>query len=191
LAPKVEHSNWALILGGASGVWDDVVAWEKLYGKQWDGLVIAANDVGSHWPRELHHWVSLHPTKFKRWRELREQQQLPGGVITTWGRELDPREPQKSDHILLPWFGGSSGMFAIQVAKEIGCTRAVLCGIPMTQTPHFQQTGESFAPNWLQSNSHWRVWPRYQERMLGWVRSMSGRTQELLGVPSLEWILEA
>jgi hypothetical protein len=187
---KVEHPNWALILGGASEVWDDVLAWEALYGRQWDGLVIAANDVGAHWPRDLHHWVSLHPTKYKRWKALREQNQLPAGAIT-WGRELDPREPQKSDNIRLPWFGGSSGLFAIQVAQELECTRVILCGIPMTQTPHFGETGECFAPNWLQSNSHWRVWPRYSERLIGWVKSMSGRTRELLGAPSMEWILGA
>lgn len=186
--PKVEHPHWALILGGASCVWDDVLAWEAVYGHQWDGLLIAANDIGAHWPRELHHWVSLHPPSFKRWRALRRAQHLPAGY-TTWGKEQDLPRPL-ADKSLVPWVGGSSGMLAVQVAQALECTRVVLCGIPMTPSAHFQQTKETFAPSWLQANAHWRVWPRNAEKMAGWVKSMSGRTQELLGAPSMEWLLE-
>lgn len=185
-----QHDKWSLILGGASCVWEDVQSWEVLYGKRWDGLVIAANDIGAHWPRDLHHWVSLHPNKFKKWKALRNQQQLPDSRPETWGRDRRFGEKGLSDHALLPWHGGSSGMFAIQVARELKCTRAILCGIPMTFTPHFAQTQESFAPQWHQSAAHFKAWPRYKEHMIGWVRSMSGKTQELLGVPTLEWLLE-
>lgn len=179
-----------MILGGASCVWDDVAAWETLYGKQWDGLVIAANDVGAHWPRELHHWVSLHPLAFKRWQALRTEQNLSDGKYVTWGKDQD-LPTLVTDQVRIPWVGGSSGMFAIQVAAELECTRTILCGVPMTRTAHFAQTKESFAPEWHQASAHWRVWPRHAWRMLGWVKSMSGRTQELLGVPTLSWLLEA
>lgn len=185
--------QWALVLGGAACVWADVAAWETLYGAPWDGLVIAANDIGAHWPRELHHWVSLHPNKFKKWEALRNPivQRLPFGshYWVTWGKEQNLAGGPITDKVLVPWPGGSSGMFAVQVAKEVGCTRVVLCGAPMTTTPHFKQTQESFAPQWKQANAHWRVWPRQAHRMLGWVRSMSGRTQESLGAPTLEWLL--
>ena len=56
----LEHPEWAIVLGGADCVWDDVLAWEAIYGRRWDGLVAAANDIGCHWPRPLDHWATLH-----------------------------------------------------------------------------------------------------------------------------------
>lgn len=182
--------EWALCLGGASCVWEDVLAWETMYGQQWDGLVIAANDIGSHWPRELHHWVSLHPDKFQKWEALRRAQQMPACSYVTWGRDYRMKEAPQSDRVITPWPpGGSSGLLAIQVASLLGCTRAVLCGIPMTMTPHFQETKEMFGATWAASAGYWRAWNRNHHLMQGWVRSMSGRTQELLGAPTKEWLL--
>lgn len=184
-AHPVAHPEWAMCLGGASCVWDDVLAWEKLYGRHWDGLVIAANDIGSHWPRDLHHWVTLHPAKFSNWCPLRERQGFSDGYVK-WGRM-----PQASivDVSVQPWAGGSSGMLAAQVAVELGCTRTVLCGIPMTDTPHFPESTERFATTWTAVRGHWQAWEKSKDRMVPWVRSMSGRTAELLGVPSMEWLL--
>lgn len=194
----VAHPERALLLGGASCVWDDVAALEALYGRPWDGLVIAANDIGAHWPRPLHHWVSLHPNKFRKWRALREELQhsQPG---STWGRFVEPlqtwserprwdKDLPMCDHILVPWLGGSSGMFAVQVARELQCTRAVLCGVPMTPTAHFSESREEgFGPKWGSADSHWRAWEQHAHLMEGWVRSMSGRTQDLLGAPTVQW----
>jgi hypothetical protein len=182
-----------MCLGGADCVWADVLAWEEMYGREWDGVVIAANDVGAHWPRDLHHWVTLHGNKMPKWRALRLRQQLPQTPFKTWGRamRMSAQESQDTDAVIRPWSGGSSGMLAAQVAAEIGCTRAVLCGIPMTQTAHFSETHEHFHSQWLAANGHWRGWTRAQDKMHGWCRSMSGRTRELLGAPTLEWLLEA
>ena len=185
----MKHPEWALVIGGASCVWDDVLAWEALYGRQWDGLVIAANDIGAHWPRELHHWVSLHPAKFERWQALRQQQNPGSSAPQTWANKKRLVEPQVTDRLVEPWAGGSSGMFAVQVAQVLGCRRAVLCGIPMTATPHFQETTERFHEQWLAAAGHWKAWTRCRDRMQGWARSMSGRTAELLGTPSLDWLL--
>lgn len=178
----------ALVLGGASCVWDDVAALEAMYGGPWDGLVIAANDIGCHWPRELHHWVSLHPAKFEKWQALRIAEGQPACAFQTWGRELRMKEPKITDHTRKAWNGGSSGMFAVQVAVDLLCRRVVLCGVPLTMTPHFGESKEAFGPQWAAANGHWRAWPREKERMLGIVKSMSGRTQELLGAPTLEWL---
>lgn len=186
--PPLVHPEWALILGGAEEVWEEVLAWEQLYGRPWDGLVIAANDVGSHWPRSLDHWVTLHPDKFKAWKALRAQYAFIDGSETyeTWGRRA-----RGFDHNVRPWAGGASGMLAVQVAQILGCTRAVLCGIPMTPTSHFvESTVQVPEKPWSAVAGHWRAWERELPRMQGWVRSMSGRTEERLGAPTLAWLLE-
>lgn len=184
----------ALILGGGDCVWDDVLALEKLYGRQWDGLVIAANDVGSHWPRDLHHWVSLHPSKFPRWIELRgKHHRLPCEGITTWAQvhrwSGRPNYRARADNEITPWAGGSSGMLAVQVARdELGVSGAVLCGVPMTKTPHFSETTERFHRVWVGADGHLRAWKDQHARMSGWLRSMSGFTKELLGEPTPDWL---
>lgn len=183
--PNLKHPEWALVLGGGEAVWDEVLAWEKEYGRQWDGLVIAANDVGCHWPRYLDHWCTLHPEKMEPWLKTRARYGFSNGV-QTWGRRA-----QVLDHALQPWAGGASGMLAIQVAQVLSCSRAVLCGMPMTPTPHFAESlVQTEGKNWNAVAGHWRAWGRELVRMKGWVRSMSGRTQETLGVPTLTWLLE-
>lgn len=176
----------ALCLGGGAEVWEDVRRLEMLCGP-WDGLVIAANDIGSHWPRALHHWVTLHPTKMQPWIDLRREQGFPDG-FKTWGGKV--RGTINGMEFITPWSTGSSGMLAVQVAALLGCERAVLCGIPMTPTAHFAESQERFGPVWYSALSHWRAWRDMKFRMEGWVRSMSGNTKELLGEPTSDWLLD-
>ncbi len=179
------HPEWAIVLGGAAGVWDDVLAWEEVYGKQWDGMVVAANDVGSHWPRYLDHWCTLHPERMAPWKDKRAAHGFVGGYIT-WGRRK-----RELDIQVRPWAGGSSGMLAIQVAQMAGAERVVLCGVPMTPTPHFEESVvHSKTKNWMAVAGHWRAWTKHMSKMMGLARSMSGRTAEVLGVPTLEWLTE-
>jgi hypothetical protein len=181
----------ALVLGGASCVWDDVLELERMLGHAWDGVVVAANDVGAHWPRDLHHWASLHPYKLPAWMELREQQIGGGVTYELWTDDRRYHTAIVVDHAINAWPGGSSGMLALQVAKEIGCTRAVLCGIPMTPTGHFIESVERFHPQWVSAPGHMRAWRRHLALIEGWARSMSGATRELLGAPTPEWLAEA
>lgn len=193
-------NDCAIIIGGASCVWTDLTSFEQMYGREWDGLVIAVNDIGAHWPRDLNHWASLHPNKFKKWKALRYNLWRTPDSATykkmmrpyeTWGSPPRFDDWEMTDHILTPWLGGSSGMFAVQVALALGCRKAILCGIPMTPTAHFSESQEEFGTSWGSADAHWRVWPRHQPQMEGWVRSMSGRTQELLGQPTWEWLYES
>jgi hypothetical protein len=183
--PGLVHPEWALILGGAENVWKDVLTWEEVYGRLWDGLVIAANDVGSHWPRSLDHWVTLHPDKMDTWKRLRSVYGFSDGYFT-WGRRARLLDVQ-----VRPWAGGASGLLAIQVAHLLGCKRAILCGVPMTPTPHFaESTVHTRTQKWMAVAGHWRAWQRQKAKIVGWVRSMSGRTQEVFGTPTMAWLEE-
>jgi len=59
----------ALVLGGASCLWDDI----RAYTGPVDGCV-ACNDAGAEWPGDLNGWASLHPQFFirKGWLEKRQ-----------------------------------------------------------------------------------------------------------------------
>lgn len=185
--PEVRDRTRAIVIGGGECIWTDVRALEELIGHEWDGLVIAANDVGVVWPRPLHHWATLHPEKFKKWQEQRRKNGLPEA-----GRLWSRRGRTGSHSTVVPWAGGSSGMLAVTVARELGCTRIVLCGVPMTRTPHFQESVvHPRGRVWSSADTHWRSWtkPEVLEHMRPYVRSMSGRTQQLLGAPTREWLL--
>ncbi len=182
----------ALLLGGAETLWSDVQAVETLIGRPWDGAVIACNDAGVHWPRFLDHWCTLHPEQFRTWPDggpgwLEQRTELghPDGYVT-WAR----RTPKLVDRLCNTWGGGSSGLLCVAVAEKVGVTHAILCGIPMEATPHFNDHHRTGRDPWPSADSHWRAWerPNARRRMETWVRSMSGRTRALLGAPTLEWL---
>jgi hypothetical protein len=180
--PEVKQPQWAVILGGGKYVWDEMAEWEKIYGRPWDGLIIAVNDVGVYWPRPFDHWVSLHAEKMARWQRERARAELPG-EYHSWGTR-----PYR--HVT-PWARGASGMLAVQVAQVVGCTRVVLCGMPMTVSPHFVESVEHGPEEvWWGADSHWLSWDKHAKKMQGWVRSMSGKTQKLLGRPTVAWLEE-
>lgn len=181
----------ALVLGGASCVWDDVRRLEELIGEHRPGVTIAVNDIGSHWPHRLDHWCTVHPENFRIWKKDRADRGYNLDYVS-WAQKLGKREVGVVDRVCPNrWAQGSSGYVAIGVAKEVGCSKVVLCGVPMTVTPHFaESTFHEPTQPWAGAKTHWKYWQEHAETMLGWVRSMSGNTRELLGAPDLEWLNE-
>ncbi len=187
----IERPDWALVLGGGADVWLEIGRLEAMIGGEWPGIVIAVNDVGTLWPHRLDHWATLHPEKLHEvdpddglgdWLKKREDNGHPGG-FKTWGR----RSPKLVENVIQPWGGGSSGFFGVRVAHHIGITRAICCGVPMTETPHYHKDNRD-GEDWRHADLHWRSWVRHIHRVEGWVRSMSGRTMDRLGYPDLAWL---
>lgn len=108
------------------------------------------------------------------------------GGMQLWSAVYDGRE--LGAHLGLPLryvpcIGGSSGMLGVQVAQQMGAERIVICGIPMTNTPRFDD-----AKGWEEAGSYLDAWEKGRDDLKGYVRSMSGWTQELLGAPTVEWL---
>jgi hypothetical protein len=157
-----------------------------MIGHPWDGLVIAVNDVGSHWPRRLDHWCTLHPEKMPAWVKDRTANKHPDGYIT-WAR----RGVRGIHRAIESWAGGSSGLLGVAVAFQLGCQRIVLCGVPMNRDPHFAESKvHPKGKPWSSCDAHWKSWTKGEivNRMKGRVRSMSGKTRDLLGAPDPEWL---
>lgn len=154
----------------------------------WDGLVIAVNDIGCHWPRRLDHWCSLHAANLPKWRKERAAKGFDM-KLTTWSATA-----KHADRTVKTWGGGSSGLLGVSVAIALGATRIVLCGVPMEKQPHFKQSKvHQTGRNWAAADTHWRTWtkPAVMVQLQKSVRSMSGRTAATLGEPTLEWLGEA
>lgn len=169
----------ALALGGADGVWQDVERSEAILGEQWWGLVVACNRAGVDWPGRLDAWCSLHPEKLLSvWAPARITDEYE-----TWS---DPNRGERgaapTDHHLDNW-GGSSGLFAVQVALEVGADRVVACGMPMDRRAHYHGTAA-----WTEYENFRAAWERKADELEPHVKSMSGWTRELLGTPTRAWI---
>lgn len=177
--PDAEKEVNVVVMGGASTIWEDL---EKIP-TGWADIVIAVNDIGSHYDGTLHHWCSLHPDKFPAWEATRKALGYAGGY-KKWGMSRPAGvDPGPVDAVVDHW-GGSSAGLAVNVAlTELGATSVVLCGCPQDQRPHYHRMNTPW--------QHWDVYRKDWERLkksgkLDRVRSMSGWTRELLEAP--EWL---
>jgi hypothetical protein len=159
----------ALVVGGADCLWDDLAS----LGGWTPDIVVAVNDAIAAYPHWIDHAATLHPEKLVGWR-LARWRNGGNGDYTTWSR----RNAELVDRILTGWNQGSSGMFAVGVALEMGAERVVLAGVPMTETPHFFS-----AEPWVGVRHHRDAWEKRADEMRGRVVSCSGWTRELLGGP--------
>lgn len=168
-----------LILGAADCLWQDLRALGH-----WDGDVMAVNRSGVHYAGRINHWVTMHPEFLGAWMEARAVSFGPE-QFTTWAQS----EGDDIDHAVTDIEPrGSSGLFAVRVALQcLGCERVVLAGMPIDDRPHFydadgKRSGPPFRyymPDWLRAR---------RREFKGRVRSMSGWTGEVLGLPDKEWL---
>lgn len=171
------------MIGGAANVLEDIDAALKLFEPD---FVVACNDGGVVWSGKLDHWVSLHPDQLTERIEMRRARKYPM-KFETWSHEKRPN----INHVRAYW-EGSSGLFAAKVAVELGSKRTVLCGIPITHSPHV-------AGGLTHRRLGGKDWSRFESFQGAWVinrdilrqcrvRSMSGYTKELLKSPDADWL---
>lgn len=176
----------ALVLGGGDTLQKDLEALHAL-GISYDG-VFACNEAGATWNGDLEAWVSLHPEKFNKWAATRTSKgysEAPFWAHRQPDLKIAPPCQVASYKFPEQKISGSSGLFAAKVALvDFGYVRAILCGIPMTSTPHFFDDVDWKGAKGFRNGWH-EVPTRYKNRM----RSMSGWTRVLLGSPS-DWANE-
>jgi len=162
-----------LILGGAKCVWEDV---ESL--GAWEHDVAAVNDIGAKWSGPLAFWASLHPRKFKHWEKQRRLNGYPNGYVKyshKYGRPM-------VDYVHKDW-GGSSGLFAVKIARLLAYDNIILAGMPMEsdQSHYFNKSQE-----WVDAVKYRDAWVKREEEIKPFVSSCSGWTRRFLGGPNME-----
>ena len=146
---------------------------------------MCVNDIGMHFPDRVAHWYTNDSRMIQRWRAARRPK---------YARMYDKETPPATHSCFggadydWPWPGhGSSGLNAVYTGLALGYQQIVLVGIPLDNGGHY------FDPPWLTTNFENEVpdrrenEPKYWEMAArevfnGRVKSMSGRTAELLGV---------
>lgn len=172
-----------VVIGSAATLDRDLVTLAFSIGGVPPDDTVSVNDAGMWFPTM--HWASLHPELFHRDRGgpgwLRRRA-FPNPGTTLYGPTAKPT----MGVVPVDTLGrGSSGFFGVEVALDVlRADRVILVGIPMTPTPHRRRdTGP-----WDAANAHFAHWraPGNAERFRN-VRSVSGRTMDLLGHPDPAW----
>lgn len=173
-----------LVVAGAACVWDDLALLGVKGGSDnagWD--VMCVNDVVMHYPGRVKHLYSNDHRMIPHWLGARRHQ---------YTRAFGPIEYTHSCRVggkySWPWPGhGTSALGAVYTGLAMGYETIVLCGVPLDNSPNY------FSPDWeLRNftrevgvkNGEMQYWARAASKCFhGRVKSMSGRTRELLGAP--------
>jgi predicted SAM-dependent methyltransferase len=168
-------STVAIVLGGATCWRQDLESARKLIGNL-PFRVFAINDQIKTFPDECVA-VTLHPDKLVgpiAWLNGRRKAGLPEPE-QIWAHR---KAPEITHDTGMDW-GGSSGLFAVQVARREGHQKIIGVGVPMTVGgAHYirgqkWQSAIAFRPSWI----------RYKNEIAPHFRSMSGWTAEIFGTP--------
>lgn len=136
------------------------------------------NDTLGVFPGIVHHGCTLHPDKWQHWRTQRQQAGHPD-VLRLWAH----RPYTNFTNWTKDW-QGSSGLFMVKVARELGYTHIILCGIPMTvEGEHFLRK-----TRWNAAYGFQKGWDRIRGILRPFVRSMSGWTEAFYGRPDEAWL---
>lgn len=87
---------------------------------------------------------------------------------------------------------GSSGLFATMVAITMGYDKILLCGMPLNAEHHWYDDPSVPGPQWTPETL--RAWGKFAAELNGKItkfdriRSCSGYTQYLFGVPKVGWL---
>lgn len=170
-----------VVVGGGAQVWRSLETLEPMLletGHRPRYYVV--NDMIEIFPK-LAVGCTLHPPKLETWIRNRSTNGLES-LLEIW-HHSGYRSTIEHARTLRDW-GGSSGLFATQVALQV-CDRVVLCGVPMTPDRHFRR-GEKL---WTDCRAFLPAWERHVSELTGKVRSLSGGyTEEKLGRATLEWM---
>lgn len=167
----------AVICGGGKTMWEDLEEVRSLTTK----FDIIAVNVAGLVIMEAKHIYSMHTAQLSAISLFRKNEYCNHIALV--------HAIRKDEHIDYAWrctVGAStSGLNAVALAKLLGYNKSVLCGVPMDGSGYFYKPtfNDTFKDDCRLKEIHC-----VKERLKDQVKSMSGRTKEVLGYPTKEWI---
>ena len=170
------RSGRLAIAGCGRSLWDDMRALGD-----WPDAWMAVNAAGMHLPSVPQHWASAESDYFQYWLPLRGFTWHGDRKVMHCKAQIHAPKPGPFVQHVWPFTGeGTSSLFAVKVGLALGYGEIVLCGVPLDGAGHYYD-----AP-WFSNEDYDQPgflldWERNTESFKGRVRSMSGRTREILG----------
>jgi len=170
---KYINDRIAVVVGGGKDVMQELDQAKALCGKRADFFVI--NDMIPQFTDEATA-ITLHPSKLDEWTKDRKGPSL---------RDVWSHRPHSGVTKHVEDDGGSSGLFAVKVARHLNYNKIILCGVPMTpDADHFVRK-----VSWNACPQFRKAWDRDKEKYAPYVRSYSGWTAETFGTPTEDFIV--
>lgn len=191
----------ALVIGCAANVWEDLKAARAL--ASYDAIY-CVKQMGIHYRDKFDVWATLHPEAMNDYEHQRKVLGLPNGyqIVAPPAKELGMHGEKgniaRRVSYLWPNSDGSSsassGIYGAKIALDDGFERVVLAGVPMSpDAGHFLPetktvSGQVRGPVWTGCGAFEIGFNNALPYLMNRVKSMSGRTQKVLGAPTKEWL---
>lgn len=181
------ESGRVVICGSGRCLWNDLLALPSWATS--DAHYMAVKQAGIYLPLRFKHWVGAHGERFQWMVPLRREGYYFHGFDAEGRRGVKPQKLGALIHSEKSWplvthvwpsrMTGTSALFAVRVALALGYDEVVLCGVPLDRTGRFYDApwDEGVDLNVVDM----KEWEEYLPVMKDRVKSMSGRTRELLG----------
>lgn len=150
------------------------------------------------YPGPIDHWGDVDCEASYSWAENLEAEPKNGRVLRHTLSDKKQRGFDVSWDIVgdIPWdtsdimWHGSTALFAVLTCLEMGYEKIIMAGTPLDSKGHWYYPPENLGPRW--TGETYQAWFEFAEtERAKQVRSMSGYTKTLLGMPSKEWIRSA
>lgn len=178
-----------LVLGSGQNVFEDIAQAEALLKRediQYD--VMACNLSFLAYNGHVLHLVSVHPERLLYFYELAKL--LPEQRMA----HIYTHSFMLCDGIQYAWpianQEGTSAMFCVKVGLLLGYKKIIVCGVPLAGSRRFYDNpNQEFINNFsCPAIEHaWREWHKTEAFQKN-VRSMSGKSAEILGIPDEAWL---
>ena len=177
----------ALILASAPCVWADFRAaialggYDKIYAVNQTGIRLAFIDT----------WVSAHAENMPKWQKMRAACGYDLPEVVCWNMATRGYSAVIHRTHQLRWPGmdspsaGGSSLLAVRVALDDGASKVVVCGAPLDASGNIGANGGTNG-DYSKFIEGWR-WA-HSQGYLDAVKSMSGKTADLLGKPTKHWL---
>jgi len=177
-----------IVLGTAPSMWDDLEAARGLLeGLPWD--LITVNGAGLLYKDRITMWCSIHGNKLVKWINQRRDLGYDMAFVAygNFSPEQNSADVVRWNH---PNGGGSSSLFAVLTALELGYEQLILCGVRLEGIERFEHdAGGNLIKADCPYESYRSGWTKALGTIKDKVRSMGGWPAEILGVPTRDWLL--
>ena len=177
------YSGVLIIAAGGRCVWDDL---EKAgMAKNHDAFphVMCVNEMIMFYPSVVNHAYSNNHAFLPKWVDTRRDQ-----YQTRYECKIKTHSNKTGGQYTWPWPGhGTSSLNAVYTGLALGYDQIWLCGVPLDDTGHFWEAPwekTNFVREVADRDGEIKYWGNAARNIFdGKVKSLSGRTKDLLGSP--------